>query len=87
MNIETEMMGDEGGNLLYEQPSLKKYGTMKKFTLGASGSKADNNGPGNQSNDPNNVTDPNEGNQSRNTGSGDKPLELDTSSDMRPDDV
>jgi len=44
MNIETEMRGNEGGNLPYEQPRLKNYGTMKELTLDSGGSGAD--GPG-----------------------------------------
>lgn len=31
--------------LSYEQPSLKKYGTMKEFTLGSGGSGGDGMGP------------------------------------------
>jgi len=41
MKYDTKMMGNEGGNLPYEQPSLKKYGTMKKLTLQMVGSGAD----------------------------------------------
>lgn len=53
MNIETEVMGNQGENIPYEQPSLKKYGTMKEFTLGSGGSGGDAMGP----RDPNNATD------------------------------
>ncbi len=38
MNIDAEKMDKQEMNLPYEQPSLKKYGTMKKFTLGTAGS-------------------------------------------------
>lgn len=40
MNIDIKKME----NLSYEQPSLKKYGTMKEFTLANSGSKGDSAG-------------------------------------------
>ncbi len=46
MNIDTEMMDNQGGNLPYEQPSLKKYGTMKEFTHSTGGSSGDNFGTG-----------------------------------------
>jgi len=41
MNIETEMMKNQRGNIPYEQPSLKKYGMMKDFTLNQAGSRGD----------------------------------------------
>ncbi|WP_446389406.1 hypothetical protein [Coleofasciculus sp. B1-GNL1-01] len=41
MSIEREMIDNHGVNLPYEQPSIKKYGTMKEFTLGSSGSGGD----------------------------------------------
>lgn len=41
MNIGTEEMGKPKTNLPYEQPSLKKYGTMKSLTLGQNGSGGD----------------------------------------------
>jgi len=46
MNIETEVMENQGENIPYEQPSLKKYGTMKEFTLGSGGSGGDGMGRG-----------------------------------------
>jgi len=44
MNINSEKMKNKMVTLPYEQPSLKKYGTMKEFTLGTSGSGADGKG-------------------------------------------
>ena len=32
MKINPEKMSTKMENLIYEQPSLKKYGTMKEFT-------------------------------------------------------
>lgn len=56
MNIDTEIMENQGINLPYEQPMIKKYGTMKEMTLSAAGSVADLGGgsPGNENdeNDP-----------------------------------
>ncbi|MEQ8998378.1 MAG: hypothetical protein RID53_17920 [Coleofasciculus sp. B1-GNL1-01] len=36
-----ETRGNKMEPLFYEQPSLKKYGTMKEFTLGSGGSGGD----------------------------------------------
>ncbi len=41
MAFDLENTDNQIGTLVYEQPSLKKYGTMKEFTLGASGSSGD----------------------------------------------
>jgi hypothetical protein len=41
MNINSEKIENPMVTLPYEQPSLKKYGTMKEFTLGSSGSRGD----------------------------------------------
>lgn len=41
MNINTRNMEKPEMNLPYEPPSLKKYGTMKEFTLGSGGSGGD----------------------------------------------
>jgi hypothetical protein len=38
MNVNAEKMEKQEMNLPYEQPILKKYGTMKEFTLNSSGS-------------------------------------------------
>jgi hypothetical protein len=38
MNVNAEKMEKQEINLPYEQPILKKYGTMKEFTLNSSGS-------------------------------------------------
>lgn len=38
MNINAKKMEEQSINIPYEQPSLKKYGTMKEFTLGSGGS-------------------------------------------------
>lgn len=38
MNIDADKMEKQEMNVPYEQPSLKKYGTMKEFTLNTSGS-------------------------------------------------
>jgi hypothetical protein len=38
MNINAKKMEEQSINIPYEQPSLKKYGTMKEFTLGLGGS-------------------------------------------------
>ncbi len=53
MNIDVEKMEKQEMNLPYEQPSLKKYGTMKEFTLGASGSNGDATRGGNTAEDSN----------------------------------
>lgn len=41
MNSDAGKIEKQQTNLPYEQPSLKKYGTMKEFTLGSSGSGGD----------------------------------------------
>ncbi|NET08632.1 MAG: hypothetical protein F6K16_28830 [Symploca sp. SIO2B6] len=41
MKVDTEIMENQMVASFYEQPSLKKYGTMKEFTLGSSGSGGD----------------------------------------------
>ncbi|NEO43461.1 MAG: hypothetical protein F6K55_04740 [Moorea sp. SIO4A3] len=46
MSIETENMENTMNSLVYEQPTLKKYGTMKEFTLDTGGSGGDNMGTG-----------------------------------------
>ncbi|NEO43462.1 MAG: hypothetical protein F6K55_04745 [Moorea sp. SIO4A3] len=46
MSIETENMENTMNSLVYEQPTLKNYGTMKEFTLSTGGSFGDNLGPG-----------------------------------------
>jgi hypothetical protein len=38
MNIDADKMEKQEMKVPYEQPSLKKYGTMKEFTLNTSGS-------------------------------------------------
>jgi hypothetical protein len=38
MKIDTEIMQNQRGKLTYEQPSLKKYGTMKNLTHASAGS-------------------------------------------------
>jgi len=43
MNINSEKIENPMVTLPYEQPSLKKYGTMKEFTLATSGSGGDAN--------------------------------------------
>lgn len=55
MNIDKEMMENQEVNLPYEQPSLKKYGTMKEFTLNSRGSKGDAMG---SADPPDNISDP-----------------------------
>jgi hypothetical protein len=50
MKSEIEKMENRMGSFPYEQPILKKYGTMKEFTLGAGGSVGD--GMGDSSRDP-----------------------------------
>ncbi len=55
MEINPEKMSTEMETLIYEQPSLKKYGTMKELTLGSGGSRADTVGMG--TGDPDNVND------------------------------
>jgi hypothetical protein len=45
MNVNAEKMEKQEMNMPYDQPSLKKYGTMKEFTLGSSGSHGDGMGP------------------------------------------
>ncbi len=61
MNIDKEMMENQVGNIPYEQPSLKKYGTMKDITLSGSGSGGDAGGhmqsPNNTAQDPDVVGD------------------------------
>jgi|GEM_PF-4305430 len=54
MNNDTEMMDNQGVNLPYEQPSLKKYGTMAQITFSSGGSGADV--LGRRSSNTNNVT-------------------------------
>jgi hypothetical protein len=41
MTINSEKMSTEMENGIYEQPSLKKYGTMKEITLATAGSGSD----------------------------------------------
>lgn len=41
MEINSEKMSTEMENGVYEQPSLKKYGTMKEITLATAGSGGD----------------------------------------------
>ncbi|AOX02110.1 hypothetical protein BJP34_24100 [Moorena producens PAL-8-15-08-1] len=41
MSIDIENMENNMNSLVYEQPTLKNYGTMKSLTLGAGGSGAD----------------------------------------------
>lgn len=51
MNSETEMMENPKENIFYEQPTFKKYGTMKEFTLFTGGSAGDAMGGGDAHND------------------------------------
>ncbi|WP_424094729.1 hypothetical protein [Moorena producens] len=41
MSIDTENMKNTMNSLVYEQPTLKNYGTMKSLTLGLAGSPSD----------------------------------------------
>ncbi|WP_424094727.1 hypothetical protein [Moorena producens] len=41
MSIDTENMENTMNSLVYEQPTLKNYGTMKSLTLGTGGSPSD----------------------------------------------
>ncbi|MFP4102080.1 hypothetical protein [Coleofasciculus sp.] len=53
MNSDVGNMENPKMNLPYEQPNLKKYGTMKEITLSGTGSSADMGGgsPGNENTD------------------------------------
>jgi len=46
MNINAEKMDRQEMNMSYEQPTLKKYGTMKELTYSAAGSTGDALGKG-----------------------------------------
>ena len=46
MNINAEKMDRQEMNMPYEQPTLKKYGTMKELTYNAAGSTGDALGKG-----------------------------------------
>ncbi|NEO14251.1 MULTISPECIES: hypothetical protein [unclassified Moorena] len=50
MTIDIENMENKMNSLVYEEPTLKNYGTMKSLTLAAAGSSGDNMGLSNGGN-------------------------------------